>query len=399
LAVAAASVASTADDTAPRLRGPQWATKPARSKNVTSQHPLSATAIIAPPHAAELCPLPAEGSGSLRHVNFITAQRRFVLTSIMLLSSRMPELASFEVLLAIAKTGSLGAAAREIGLTQQAASARLASMEAQTGVQLAVRTPRGSQLTPAGVVVVEWAARLLDVAHHVDAGLGSLRTKRRQQIKVVASQTIGELLMPRWLISLQASAARRGDTAPNVILTATNSDHAIAAVRDGTADLGFIESPGTPRGLRSRVVAHDELVVIVPPDHKWARRSRVVSASELAQTPLVTRELGSGTRDSLTTALHQALGDTMQQPPPVLELSSAAAVRAAVLAGAGPAALSRLAVADDLAIGRLRAIAIPELNLRRQLQAIWVGGRTPPAGAIRDLVSHIINASTPASGQ
>jgi DNA-binding transcriptional LysR family regulator len=111
---------------------------------------------------------------------------------------------------------------------------------------------------------------------------------------------------------------------------------------------------------------------------------------------LVTRELGSGTRDSLTTALHQALGDAMQQPPPVLELSSAAAVRAAVLAGAGPAALSRLAVADDLAIGRLRAIAIPELNLHRQLQAIWVGGRTPPAGAIRDLVSHIISAPQPA---
>src|ERR1700751_4030988 len=167
----------------------------------------------------------------------------------MLLSSRMPELASFEVLLAIAKTGSLGAAAREIGLHQQATSARLASMEAQTGVQLAVRTPRGSQLTPAGVVVVEWAARLLDVAHHVDAGLGSLRTKRRQQIKGVASQTIGELIIPSWLISLQASAPRRRDTAPNAILTAPNSDHAIAAVRDGSVDLVFIESPGTPRVL------------------------------------------------------------------------------------------------------------------------------------------------------
>jgi DNA-binding transcriptional LysR family regulator len=335
----------------------------------------------------------------LHRVTFITAQRRFVITSIMLLSSRMPELASFEVLLAIAKTGSLGAAAREIGLTQQATSARLASMEAQTGVQLAVRTPRGSQLTPAGVVVAEWAARLLDVAHHVDAGLGSLRTERRQQIKVAASQTVAELLMPRWLVSLRAAATRRGGTVPNVILTATNSEHAIAAVRDGTADLGFIESPGTPRGLRSRVVAHDELVVIVPPDHKWARRSRAVRASELAQTPLVTRELGSGTRDSLTVALQQALGEAMYQLPPALELSSAAAVRAAVLAGAGPAVLSRLAVTDDLAVGRLRAVAIPELNLRRQLQAIWVGGRTPPAGAIRDLVSHIISAPTPTSSQ
>ena len=307
----------------------------------------------------------------------------------MLLSSHMPDLASFEVLLAIAKTGSLGAAAREIGLTQQAVSARLASMEAQTGVQLAVRTARGSQLTPGGLVVAEWAARLLDVAHHVDTGLGSLRNQRREQTKVVASQTIAEQLMPRWLVSLQAAATRRGVTAPNVILTATNSEHAIAAVRDGSADLGFIESPGTPSGLRSRVVASDELVVIVPPDHKWVRRSRGLSASELAQTPLVTREVGSGTRDSLTTALRQAVGEEMRQPSPALELSSSAAVRAAVLAGAGPAVISRLAVADDLAVGRLRAVTVPGVNLRRQLQAIWVGGRTPPAGAVRDLLSHI----------
>jgi hypothetical protein len=53
--------------------------------------------------------------------------------------------------------------------------------------------------------------------------------------------------------------------------------------------------------------------------------------------------------------------------------------------------MSQLAVADDLAVGRLRAIAIPELNLRRHLQAVWVGARTPPAGAVRDLLSHIIS--------
>ena len=323
-----------------------------------------------------------------------SAKSRIVITSVMLLSSRMPDLGSFEVLLAIARTGSLGAAAREIGLTQQAMSARLASMEAQTGVQLAVRTARGSQLTPGGLVVAEWAARLLDVAHHVDTGLGSLRTQRRQQTKVVASQTIAEQLMPRWLVSLQAAATRRGVTAPNVILTATNSEHAIVEVREGSAELGFIESPGTPRGLRSRVVAHDELVVIVPPDHKWARRSQGLAASELAQTPLVTREAGSGTRDSLTAALRQAVGEEVHQPSPALELSSGAAVRAAVLAGAGPAVISRLAVADDLAVGRLRAITVHKLDLRRQLQAIWVGGRTPPAGAVRDLLSHIVSTHT-----
>jgi DNA-binding transcriptional LysR family regulator len=310
------------------------------------------------------------------------------------LSPRMPELASFEVFLAIAETGSLGRAARELGLTQQAVSRRLAAMEAQVGVTLAVRTTRGSQLTPAGLIVAEWAARLLGVASEIDGGMGSLRKEGRERIKVVASQTIAEQLMPHWLLSLQDAATRRGGGVPEVILTATNSDHAIVAVRDGTADLGFVENPGPPKELGSCVVGHDELVVVVPPGHKWARRSRVVTARELGQTPLVTREPRSGIRDSLTVALRQVLGDDMQQAPPVLELTSAAAMRAAVLAGAGPAAMSRLAVADDLAVGRLRAITIPELDLRRKFRAIWVGGRTPPAGAIRDLLSHITSRTT-----
>ncbi|OBF50846.1 LysR family transcriptional regulator [Mycobacterium sp. 852002-53434_SCH5985345] len=305
------------------------------------------------------------------------------------LSPRMPELASFEVFLAIAETGSLGRAARELGLTQQAISRRLASMEAQIGVTLAVRTTRGSQLTPAGLIVADWARRLLEVATELDAGMGSLRKEGRERIRVAASQTISEQLMPHWLLSLQTEATRRGVVAPQVSLTATNSEHAIAAVRDGSADLGFVENPGTPKRLGTCVVGQDELVIVVPPGHKWTRRARGVTARELAETPLVAREPHSGIRDSLTVALRQVLGDDMEQAPPVLELTSAAAMRAAVLAGAGPAAMSKLAVADDLVVGRLSAVTIPKLDLRRKFRAIWVGGRTPPAGAVRDLLSHI----------
>jgi DNA-binding transcriptional LysR family regulator len=81
-----------------------------------------------------------------------------------------------------------------------------------------------------------------------------------------------------------------------------------------------------------------------------------------------------------------------------LELSSAAAVRAAVLAGAGPAVMSRLAVRDDLAEGRLRAIPVAGVDWRRDLRAIWLGARTPPAGAVRDLLAHI-SASRPAASR
>ncbi|QZA09102.1 LysR family transcriptional regulator [Mycolicibacter heraklionensis] len=313
----------------------------------------------------------------------------------MALSPRMPDLSAFEMLLAIARTGSLGAAGRELGLTQQAVSARLSAMEAQTGVRLVTRSARGSQLTAAGAVVTEWADQLLDVAGHVDAGLASLRTASRKRVKVVASLTIAEQLMPRWIVSLQTSATRTGREAPEVILTATNSEQAISSVRGGSADLGFIESPGVLTGIRSRVVAHDDLVVIVPPDHKWVRRTKGVTAAELSQTPLVVREQGSGTRDSLTSALRAVLGHEVEQARPALELSSSVAVRGAVLAGAGPAVMSRLAVADDLAVGRLRCVAVPELDLHRELRAIWTGGRTPPAGAVRDLLSHIGSANLP----
>ena len=129
------------------------------------------------------------------------------------LSPRMPELAAFEVLLAIARTGSIGAAGRELGLTQQAVSARLASIESQTGVRLVQRSPRGSQLTAAGAVVAEWADQLLDVAERVDAGLASMRTESRDRVTVAASLTIAEQLMPRWLVSLQASRTGRPTSA------------------------------------------------------------------------------------------------------------------------------------------------------------------------------------------
>ncbi|ABK69567.1 LysR family transcriptional regulator [Mycolicibacterium smegmatis] len=307
------------------------------------------------------------------------------------LSSRMPELAAFDVLLAIARTGSLGAAGRELGLTQQAVSARLASIEAQTGVRLVQRSSRGSQLTQAGVVVAEWADQLLEVAQRVDAGLAALRSESHTRLTVAASLTIAEQLMPRWLVSLHADARRRGVPTPEVILTAANSEDVIGAVRDGSAELGFIESPGTPRGLHTRVVARDELIVVVPPGHKWDRRSTPIGPAELNDTPLVSREAGSGTREALSTALRRALGDTTQAAP-AIELSSAAAMRAAVAAGAGPAVMSRLAVEDDLTLGRLRAVPVAGLDLRRDLRAVWSGTRTPPAGAVRDLLGHIAAA-------
>jgi DNA-binding transcriptional LysR family regulator len=62
-----------------------------------------------------------------------------------------------------------------------------------------------------------------------------------------------------------------------------------------------------------------------------------------------------------------------------------------VLAGAAPAVISELAIADYLAAGRLTRIEIPELDLCRSLRAIWSGARNLPAGPARDLITHILS--------
>ena len=300
----------------------------------------------------------------------------------------MPELADLQVLAAIAKTGSLGGAGRELGLSQQAVSARLRSMESRVGVRLVTRSARGSTFTASGALVAEWAEQLLDVASRLDAGLAALRAGARGRLKIAASLTIAEHLLPGWIVSMRTAAQRHGTVAPEVTFTATDSDRVIAAVRAGDADLGFIETPRQLQGLRSRAIMHDELVVVVPPEHRWARRSRPLSVAELDRTQLVSRKLG----------WWHLLGNVDDPADPVtrddtdsgsLEFGSAASVRAAVLAGAGPAVMSRLAVSDDLAQGRLCAVPVVDVDWRRTFRAIWVGERTPPAGAVRDLLAHI----------
>jgi len=289
----------------------------------------------------------------------------------------------------IARTGSLGSAGRELGLTQQTVSARLAALERQIGVPLVVRSARGSQLTRAGLVLAEWAEQLMGMAERVDAGIATLREESRAKVKVAASYTVAEQLMPRWLVSLRAEADSAGAATPDVILSAMNSDQVVNAVRKDEVDVGFIEAPGVPKGVRSRVVATDELVVTVPPNHKWVRRSTPITAAELSRTPLVLREPGSGTRESLIAALRKRLGAGAELVPPVLELPSVTSIRAAVLGGAGPTVLSRLSASDDLLLGRLRVIPVADVDLRRVIRAVWIGDRTPRSASVRELLGHI----------
>ncbi|MGW6709147.1 LysR family transcriptional regulator [Streptomyces sp. NPDC054956] len=292
------------------------------------------------------------------------------------ISPRVPDLPALDLLLSVIELGSLGRAAEAHGISQPSASSRIRYLEKLVGLPVLERSSLGSKPTPAGALIAEWARTVIDAAHELDAGIDALRERRSSHLKVAASQTVAEYLVPKWLIGLRAQ-----HPATSVALESGNSADVARAVLEGRAEMGFIESPRAPKGLESRAVARDRLLVVVAPAHPWARRT-AITPEELAGASLIQREAGSGTRTAFERAMTAHLPDW--QPSALLELASTTAIKTSVAGGAGPAVLSSLAVADELAAGTLRSPAVTGLDLGRSLRAVWPTGRRP-TGPARDL--------------
>lgn len=287
-----------------------------------------------------------------------------------------PDLVVLELLTGVDDHGSLSASARTAGVAQPNASRMIKHLERRFGTPLLERRPAGAVLTPHGRVLAHWARRVLDNAEDLLEVADGLSSDRGAQLTVSASMTVAEHLMPRWLGRFRGEHAEVG-----LHLRVRNSAVVFDEVADGTCDVGFVETPTVPPSLHSTTVAEDRLVVVAPAAHPWARRRTPLTVSELAATPLVVREPGSGTRVTLDIALQE-----YPRAEPLLESGSAAAVRTSVLAGVGPAVLSSLAVSDQVRSGELRVIEVDGLDLSRRLRAVWRPPRqlSGPAG---DLVA------------
>ena len=111
-------------------------------------------------------------------------------------------------------------------------------------------------------------------------------------------------------------------------------------------------------------VGSDRLAVVVAPDHPWAARRRL-AANELASSPWVLRESGSGTRSTLEEAVRLAGADPAALPI-AMTLPSNEAVLAAAEAGAGATALSESVAYASVAAGRLATapFLLPERPFR-----------------------------------
>lgn len=284
------------------------------------------------------------------------------------------QIPTLRLLVAVADQGSLGAGAKLLGIAQSNASRSISLMERRFGYPLLVRSSRGSTLTPEGSVTVEWARTVLTAVDQMDAAVTALGTTPppgRELFRIGASMTVAEYLVPGWIGQL-------ADLYPEVhpVLEISNSRDVIVKVKDGNLPLGFVETPDIPGDVRSTLVKRDRLNVVVAPGHPWAKRTDTLSLDELAATPLVERESGSGTRAAFDAIMARRLPG-VRRANPAAEVNSNAAIINSVITGLGPTVLSDMAVQQMLEDGRLVQVSVAGGELGRELRAVWYGVRKP----------------------
>lgn len=267
-----------------------------------------------------------------------------------------PNLRTLALFVAVVEEGSVGAGARRVGMAQSNASRAVAELEASVGLPLLERRPAGAMPTPAGRAFAGQAHEVLDSVEAFRDWVIRAGDAPPTRLRVGASMTIAETLLPAWL-----AAVRERVPGARIDVSVLNSSQVIDEVQQGRLQLGFVETPH---------VQEDELLVAIGPHHEWASRTGQISLRELAATPLVVREPGSGTRE----ALQELFAEHMPVEPAQV-LSSNAAVRVAVAAGVGPAVLSALALRDHLAQGYLLRVPFEGRGITRPLTAVWSGPR------------------------
>ena len=255
-------------------------------------------------------------------------------------------LEQLRIFAAVAEREHVTAAARALNLTQSAVSNALNALETRHDVRLFDRVGRGVLLNDAGRVFLAEARAVLARAEAAETALTDLGTLRRGHLSIFASQTIASYWLP-------ARLAIFHDAHPGVELdvVAGNTRAAAVAVREGAAELGFVEGEVDDPALSQQVVAGDRMVLVAALARSASPGSQL-TADVLASSTWVMREAGSGTRSTLEAAL-VATGVDLSHLQIAMTLPTNEAVLTAAVAGAGVAAMSESVAADALLAGRL----------------------------------------------
>jgi DNA-binding transcriptional LysR family regulator len=276
----------------------------------------------------------------------------------------------------VCETNSITEAARQLHISQPAASKQLAELEAHIGVVLVERLPRGVRLTAAGEVLGRHARRLFQEEKAAEAALAALLGLELGQLSVAASTTIGSYIVPTVFGDLHAAH-------PNVKLELEigNASRVEELVLGGQFDLGLSEGSVVSEHLHVEVFAHDQMWLIAAPSHPLATARAPVPLRALEELPFLMRERGSGTREVVEAALEQRGVHVV----PAMTLGSTEAIKTAVAKGLGVALVSSLTLDLELQSDRLRVIELAGSSIQRALHLVTIEGKPPSPAALEFL--------------
>lgn len=255
-------------------------------------------------------------------------------------------------------------AAEALFLTQPAVSFQIKALEEDLGVRLFHREKNRVLLTEAGQLLFGYAGQIRDLYDRAETEIGRLAQHVGGQLAVGVVSVIAKYIMAKPI-----GAFKKRHPLVSIVIETGNTDTLVGRVRSGHVDLAIVSDPVT---LRDHVIdpwIEDELLLIVPADHRWASIETVSLDNVLAE-PFILREDGSGSRRVFERYLAER-GVTVKNLNVALTLGSTEAVKAAVEAGAGVSVVSSLSLGADLTRGVLRTVSIRDLKMSRSFQLVY----------------------------
>lgn len=281
-------------------------------------------------------------------------------------------LRQIQVFLTVTRLNSYSKAAEELALTQPAVSAQIRQLEDVVGQPVFDYLGKQLYLTPAGAALQRAGRDLTQRLVALEMEIAELRGVMQGTL-TLAIESSAQRFMPTELAAFCAE-----HPAVTIALEVVNHSEALHRLRENFDDLVVMGQVPTDRALTFIPFRDNELIAVAPPQHRFAGAAEITLLQFSAETLLV-RETGSGTRKAFDSyCLQQSVVFSKRQ-----QLGSLEAIKQGVRAGLGVAVLPRDMCARELREGKLVAVNVRGLPLRRSWCVVYPRGKnlTPVAAA------------------
>jgi|GEM_PF-160227 len=243
--------------------------------------------------------------------------------------------ADLEVFVRVVQEGTFSAAARVLGLTQPAVSARIAYLERELNTTLLIREPRRMYPTPEGMILYEHGLRALAELHSAQQRIQEESGRPSGSFVLCAGEASGTTIAPLLLASFRRLHPQ---VVPKLRVGSVASN--LNQVLEHEAGLAIVPYPPVEPRIEAVELCRDEFRLIVPEGHPLAQ-DEPVDPHELVKYPFLTREKGSRANALIERALAE-LGVRFADVQVAMEMANSEALKLAVSEGVGIAFIPQL---------------------------------------------------------